>query len=166
MDDVTRIPLHNRAGAVIAETIVDTDLVLLVNAIGTWSLGKDGYAVRSQQVGHYKKKIYRGLRLHRLIAGLDHGDPRVVDHINREPLDNRRSNLRIVEAQVNHRNISSFRGSSSPHRGVSWHKGNKRWEARVFVNGQRVCLGMFTDEMEAARVARDYRLAHMPGAVD
>lgn len=37
----------------------------------------------------------------RLMAGLTAGDPRVVDHIDNNPRNNKKSNLRIVSAKTN-----------------------------------------------------------------
>jgi hypothetical protein len=39
--------------------------------------------------------------LHRLILGLEPGNPLVCDHINRNKLDNRRANLRVVTQKEN-----------------------------------------------------------------
>lgn len=42
--------------------------------------------------------------LHRYILGLRFGDNKVVDHINGDGLDNRRSNIRVVTRRENMRN--------------------------------------------------------------
>ncbi len=100
--------------------------------------------------------------MHRLILGLEAGDPLQADHINRDRLDNRRANLRAVTASQNRHNQGSRPGSSSTHRGVSWSEKRGRWEASVNVNGRAHFLGRFADELDAARVASEFRREHMP----
>ena len=53
------------------------------------------------------------IALHRFILGLDNGDPRQVDHINRNTLDNRKQNLRIASASTNQANTKKRDGCSS-----------------------------------------------------
>lgn len=54
-----------------------------------------------------------------------------VDHINRNPLDNRRSNLRICTRQENQFNTSVHKNSKTGIKGVYWHKHGKRWAAQI-----------------------------------
>ena len=51
--------------------------------------------------GTNAKGVYRCHLMHREILGLSRGDGIEVDHINRNPLDNRRCNLRIVTRKEN-----------------------------------------------------------------
>jgi hypothetical protein len=101
------------------------------------------------------------LRMHRLVMGLGPGDPRRVDHINRDKMDNRRANLRLVTTAENGQNVPA-RGGSSRHRGVSWVTRLRRWRAEVVLAGRHHFLGHFDDEDEAARAAADFRREHMP----
>lgn len=65
-----------------------------------------------------------------------------VDHINRDPLDNRKSNLRVVSSTQNKWNRIS--------RGYSWHNGRKKWVAYLRHHGSYRYLGLFQTEIEAA----------------
>lgn len=124
-----------------------------------------GYAKRSIAVNGRQ----RPLRLHRAIMGMPVvSDGREVDHIDRTPLHCCRSNLRVLlrTGRQNGQNKSSHRGASSQYRGVSWHKGSQSWQARITVDQRTICLGRFTDEREAAEVARAARARLMPYAVD
>lgn len=95
----------------------------------------------------------RTVRMHRLILNPPYG--KVVDHINGDALDNRRSNLRICTQKDNAKNITRKRaGKTSRFLGVSWDKQRQLWTARVSVNRRPVSLGRFIDETEAA-IARD-----------
>ena len=105
----------------------------------------------------------------RLILGVYGDDSIEVDHINRDPLDNRRANLRLVLPGGHGRNAQnrrSHKGSMSQYRGVSWDRTKGKWIARVYVHGRNVNLGRFDDEDEAGRVAKEYRLRHMAFATD
>lgn len=99
--------------------------------------------------------------LHRLILGLPPSDPRTVDHVNGDPLDNRRENLRVATVAENAQNQGS-RGGSSRYRGVSWDASRGKWIATAMVNGKRKTLGRFDDEDRAGEAAAKFRAEHMP----
>lgn len=71
-----------------------------------------------------------------------------VDHKNRNGLDNRRENMRIVTPTVNQWNKGKKKRASSQYRGVS--KVLRSWVATAQVNGRHVRLGTFRDEVAAA----------------
>lgn len=78
-----------------------------------------------------------------------------VDHINHQPLDNRRCNLRLCTRAENSRNtrgrpldrVSQFKGVV--HDPSDGH-GNAPWRAFVYVRGKKTWLGRFADQMTAA----------------
>lgn len=86
--------------------------------------------------------------MHRLITGAVSGQ--VVDHVNGDGLDNRRTNLRITTTQGNAWNHRGQRGAKSQYRGLSFYGG--MFYVRIFVNGRNQYLGRYTDERLAARV--------------
>jgi hypothetical protein len=86
--------------------------------------------------------------LHRVIAGRRRGDGLVVDHINRNKLDNRRSNLRSCTQAENMANTDAHRDAVSRHKGVYPFRG--RWQASYMVNGKRCHVGTFSHERDAA----------------
>jgi hypothetical protein len=116
-----------------------------------------GYAQRSENLGNGKYKSYK---MHRLISGLVHGDKRFVDHINRNKLDNRRSNLRILDSGFDgQQNLPSYKGSSSRYRGVS--RNGHKWRAYCRIKGKLHSLGYYENEIEAAHVAENFRKENM-----
>jgi len=74
----------------------------------------------------------------------------VVDHINGDTLDNRRSNLRVCTQAQNLRNRKMSKCSSSGFKGV--YATGERWRARITSKGDRFYLGSF-DNPEAAHEA-------------
>lgn len=112
-------------------------------------LGKAQYAVR----GCRGRKIF----MHREIMKTPPG--MVVDHINRNGLDNREDNLRNCTRLQNLQN-RYWNAGQSQYRGVS-PQGDK-WMAAVGYNGATIYVGLFDDEVEAAR-ARDRKAYELAG---
>lgn len=103
--------------------------------------------------------------LHRELMGLPQRKEshQEVDHINGNGLDNRRANLRVVPQAHNQQNKPSYPGSSR-YRGVHW---NRRLQCWVACAGRRaIHLGLYADELDAAKVAARWRVAHYPGTVE
>ena len=74
-----------------------------------------------------------------------------VDHINHDPLDNRRSNLRICTAADNSRNKRVIAKESSQYKGVSRDTVNKElYRACISVDNNQIHLGVFQLEIDAA----------------
>lgn len=100
--------------------------------------------------GGKSRKVY----LHRALTGAAEGE--LVDHVNRNPLDNRRSNLRIASRTVNNINRGknkSWKGkpTSSAYKVVSWNKKIKMWQAYICRDRKITHLGYFTEEKDAAK---------------
>ena len=97
----------------------------------------------------------RRLRAHRVIWKLMTGDePRQVDHINGNRQDNRWSNLRDVAHQTNGQNQKKPVTNTSGVCGVCWHRGARKWQARIRVNDRHIYLGVFDSMEEAVRVRK------------
>jgi len=72
-----------------------------------------------------------------------------IDHINGNKLDHRLCNLRLATNKQNQENRAAPQNSSSGYRGVGWHKGYKKWMARISHNKQRKTIGFFENKEEA-----------------
>lgn len=68
-----------------------------------------------------------------------------IDHINRNPDDNRIANLRKATRAQNGSNVGRLRNNTSGYKGVTWHKGAKKWMAQIQVEEKFVYLGLFDD---------------------
>lgn len=73
------------------------------------------------------------------------------DHIDRNPLNCRRSNLRQATQQENMFNRSKMKNNTSGIIGVSWCKGACKWVANIGVNYQRIHLGYFNNKADAIK---------------
>lgn len=112
---------------------------------------------KGQEAGALSGRGYRNIRIegkyylaHRLIWKLLYGeDPEEIDHINGNRSDNRITNLRSVCHYENMRNRKRGSDNTSGVMGVSWHKVNSKWRARI---GEEL-LGDF-DKFEDAVAAR------------
>ena len=76
----------------------------------------------------------------------------VVDHKNRNGIDNRRANLRPATESQNSMNRRKVRGTSSRYKGVSWRRSRRLWQSMIWVDKRNLLLGSFTSETEAAKV--------------
>ena len=74
-----------------------------------------------------------------------------IDHINCVRDDNRWENLREANRSQNNSNVKPRKNSLSKYKGVSWHKKNASWRARISVNNNSIALGYFSSELEAAK---------------
>lgn len=88
------------------------------------------------------------VRMHRLIMDAPPGY--MVDHINGDTLDNRKSNLRLCTNSQNQQNTGS-RGGSSQFKGVSFQVKRGKWIAAFQYDTIRYYCGMWDSEEDAAR---------------
>jgi hypothetical protein len=156
---MVQIPLRNRRGEAIAYALVDDDDA--AQAEHRWHLSAQGYAARYMR----KSEGLGQLLMHRAILGLTRGDGLQCDHISRDGLDNRRSNLRVVTHAQNQQNQGARDGSTSPYRGVSWVTSRGVWRADGRHHGTHF-LGYFASEEAAAAVASAFRAKYMPFSED
>ncbi len=87
--------------------------------------------------------------MHRVLAETPPGMQ--TDHINRNKLDNRRSNLRNCSASQNQAN-RVCRAKSSGFMGVTWDKSRNLWKAHIEHGRHHKNLGHYPTAEEAARV--------------
>ena len=88
------------------------------------------------------------LQLHTLLV--PYSDGLVVDHKNRNGLDNRRCNLRRCTQAQNHANGPKYRNNTSGYKGVVWVGRANKYAAGISLNGKRKHLGYFVDPIDAA----------------
>jgi len=105
--------------------------------------------------GNYVFATDRKTRLHRLIMNLD--DPTlIIDHINGDTFDNRKSNLRIITRAENNKNMRMHINNTSGGTGVSLDPRNNNFKVNIQLHGKKMFIGTF-DSLEHANIA--YRSA-------
>lgn len=97
--------------------------------------------------------------LHRIVAGA--GPGQIVDHINGNPLDCRRSNLRLCDRVGSNSNRGRRRDSNAPYKGITRTKSG-RWLAQIMCRKIYERIGLF-DTPEAAAAAYDVRATQLHG---
>jgi hypothetical protein len=106
------------------------------------------YAIRGIYMG--KKSKRKTVWMHREIVNA--GDEYFCDHINHNGLDNRKANLRLANRCQNAWNrLKSRNNSRSKYKGVAFNSCQKKWYVRIQVAGVGKYLGIFDDEIEAAK---------------
>lgn len=113
-----------------------------------WSFS-NGYAKRYYEKTIDGKRVRWVEYLHRVISGAKDGE--VVDHINGDRSDNRRSNIRITNKVINALNTGKTKGSV-PYRGVSFNKKLGKYQAGITVDKKRIHLGTFSKAIEASKM--------------
>lgn len=90
----------------------------------------------------------------------------VVDHIDGNPLNNTRENLRFVTMRDNCANHWRRRTglTSSKYLGVCWDKAKGKWKAHTKIKGKTIFLGRFISELDA-KEARNNFVKTLIGAV-
>lgn len=88
-------------------------------------------------------------------------DELTVDHIDQNPLNNRRNNLRIVNKKLQSMNRRTPSTNSSGVKGVTYDTTTKSWRAQVGGNGNRVASQSFSialyGEDNAKQLAIEFR---------
>lgn len=109
-----------------------------------WHIGKNGYIYgRDRAAG-------KTVLLHRYLLGIN-DNKIIVDHKDRNPLNNKKSNLRVCTMKENQYNIGIRSNNKSGYTGV-FKRGN-RWVADIGVCGKLIHLGRY-DNFEDAVKAR------------
>jgi hypothetical protein len=136
---MAKIELANGKGVAV---INDEDLDLVS---GYKWFSKDGYAMTHVYINGKRTSAY----MHRLIINAP--PDMQVDHIDGEPSNNLRSNLRVCTTAENQHNQHTRR-SASGYKGVF--RGGKRWRAMIRFGGKQHYIGTF-DKPEEAAMAYD-----------
>lgn len=139
--DITEIYIKDKV------VLIDTeDLDKIKNNI--WHINNHGYAC-------YKRKST--VMLHSVvftkIKGMD------IDHINKNSLDNRKSNLRVVTHQENMRNMKKSKANTSGHTGVYLHPCGK-WMPAIRHNGKSIHLGLYSMIEDAIKARKEAEIKY------
>ena len=120
---------------------------------------KHKWYVRNNQGVFYivRMKDKSTIRLHRVLTNCPKS--MVVDHINRNSLDNRKYNLKITTQTENAKN----RKFLTDHPNVYKRKDNGKYQAMIRINGKNTSGGCYFDIEEAKKAAKELRRKYMRG---
>lgn len=161
-NNIAKIELTRRNKDSIWALIDLEDLKRVINFPYTWSAKydpelKQNYVETTIYCGFENgKKVGKSLKLHKFI--MDVNDNRVVDHINHDTLDNRKSNLRVISHSNNATNRKSRnKNNKSGYRNVCWD--GYKWVVQLSINGKNTHLGRFDyeDLDKAGKFAEEMR---------
>jgi hypothetical protein len=126
--------------------LIDEEDCPLINKY-SWHRMSGDYVIT--EVGNRRLKTRKVILLHKMIMNTPKEFD--TDHINRNPLDNRKSNLRIVNRTQNNFNSGIHKNNKSGVKGVNWFKPIKAWRAYIGGGKNRIELGYFKDIQEAIK---------------
>lgn len=106
------------------------------------------YALRC--TGSASKGTYRRIYMHREVLGVI-PDGKMVDHINKNGLDNQVENLRICTNSENRRNSKLQTNNTTGYKGIILDKRTGTYRVRLNVNGRRHSFGYYSDAKIAAK---------------
>ena len=135
--------LLSKDGHEVARALFDAELIDVVRKF-KWHLKSNGYVSSKGNSG----SVY----LHRLVT--DASDHLSVDHIDHNPLNNVRSNLRVCTQSQNGANRRACKNSATGMKGVHPFKGGPKFSAQITHNRKVHHLGVF-NTAEEAKVAYD-----------
>lgn len=118
---------------------IDQQYIEQVLAMGSWYINKNGY------IEHTLYPAKKHMHLHRFVYELENGPIPAglqIDHIDGNKSNNFLCNLRVVTPQQNCFNKTKAKG-------YCWHKRDKKWMARITLNGKKKSLGYYDSEDEA-----------------
>ena len=143
-NDYSEMLLYDKHGNEIERCIIDTeDIGIIMNY--KWHIGLRGYVIS----GSNKKMT----KIHRLI--LDYNGDMYIDHIDLNPLNNRKSNLRICTPQQNAMNRGLSKNNISGFTGVYWSKNDKKWVSQIRYNRKSITLGSFINKDDAIKARKE-----------
>lgn len=151
-DDGAYIPLYNEQHEVYAEIIIDVEDIERVCNYKWHSKTNDFNHV-------YGKVDGKMTMLHRFLLGVNDSNI-IVDHVNRNPLDNRKCNLRITDSKGNARNQTKPKSNTTGYKNISMRNG--KYRVTITKDYKRHELGMYNTLEEAIKV-RDEWLIKLHG---
>ena len=133
------------------KTLIDLEDLDKVSVMG-WYAKYDDHTK-----GYYVCGGSSGVRLHRLVMNTPAN--MIVDHINRDTLDNRKSNLSNTDNQGNMKNLSIRKDNRSGRKGVSYETG-KRFKVEWYEEGKKKTKSFSINKYgyeDALRMAKNFR---------
>ena len=125
-----------------------------------WKISNNGRISIGQRAGSSGKEGRGEIQIHKKLYGIHrivwimfNGTyPKIIDHINGDPSDNRIGNLREATNGQNMFNSKIAKNNKSGVKGVHFDKHLNKWRAMITVNDKMIDLGCYSDLEEARKV--------------
>lgn len=110
-----------------------------------WWINPQGYVWTRDYTNGWRNP--KNILLHRLLMSA----PRnlTVDHIDRNPLNNQKVNLRLATYSEQNMNTKTRSDNTSGHRGVYWEKRRNCWRVCIHNNNKQIHIGQFKVKQDA-----------------
>jgi len=105
------------------------------------------YVTRKVRINGKQKTLL----MHRVIMNAQDGD--IIDHIDRVPLNNQKSNLRLCSLSQNQHNRKINSNNSTGYKGIS--PSRKGYKAQIQLNGKKIYLGIRPTAEEAYELYKE-----------
>jgi hypothetical protein len=132
------------------ECIIDTDDLEKIKQY-SWHRGTKGYIVYKN-----KETVY----IHRLITNCPKG--LFIDHIDGNPLNNKKNNLRVVTTQQNAQNRALMPNNKTGYRGVYFEKQTEKYRVQLVIDGTTMDFGRYDNVDIAGYVSAQIIKNFMP----
>lgn len=136
--------------------LIDIDDIEKINQY-KWAVklekNSNNFYAQSQQRG-MNRKTRKNIKLHRFITNCP--DNMVVDHINHNTLDNRKSNLRIVEPIINSQNQLLSKANKTGYKYICFHKRSQKYRVGFSRFKKYIFIGNFDTLEEAVKARNEY----------
>lgn len=118
-------------------------------------IDKEDYPIVSQYkwcLDHDNYIVNKEIKLHNFVYDKEISNGYIIDHINGNPFDNRKSNLRLCTHSQNSCNQRLNIKNTSGHKGVWFDKKHNKWCASIKVNNKNIWLGRYDEFKDAVKV--------------
>lgn len=112
-----------------------------------WHESQDGYLMACGRTELGDKKH---IKLHKIVVNY-----KIVDHYNRNKLDNRKENLKDSNLCENNRNRPIFRNNISGVMGLNYYINRKTWKASIRLDDKSIFLGYYKNKPDAIKARLD-----------
>lgn len=140
--DYAEIVLYNKNCEEIARTKIDLDDIEKIKPY-KWGTRKTNGLIYT--ISTINEKI---IILGSFLLNKNNG---ILNYKNKNTLDNRKNNLRIVDRSKNGMNCRIGKNNTSGFTGIFWNKLNKNWVAQIKVNKINIKLGSYKNKDEAIK---------------
>lgn len=136
----------------------DADLALLKWTAKAYDNGAI-YAIRTTRTLERKRQHLHTVVLERIL-GRQLTEFELADHIDRNPLNNQRFNIRLANRTQNNRNVGIQRNNTTGYKGVQYLKSIDLFRVRITVNCKELHCGYFYTAEDAASVYNHFAIIH------